>query len=137
MEGHQANGAFVACGPPGFTALALINLGSQARKMSLVLPFSIRTFRPAVLTSLLSLLSTSDAVQQPSAARSRLSSRRRDLVLIQRAHRTPPLRPVRLLFRLWRATVLVQSPQAPQRDPWMSAALPLPSSDLSFTRPMN
>jgi hypothetical protein len=34
MEGHQANGAFVACGPPGFTALALINLGSQARKMS-------------------------------------------------------------------------------------------------------
>ncbi|KAI0082018.1 hypothetical protein K474DRAFT_1703482 [Panus rudis PR-1116 ss-1] len=26
MEGHQANGAFVACGPPGFTALALINL---------------------------------------------------------------------------------------------------------------
>ena len=34
MEGHQANGAFVVCGPPGFTALALINLGSQARKMS-------------------------------------------------------------------------------------------------------
>jgi len=33
MEGHQANGAFVACGPPGFTALALINLGSQARKI--------------------------------------------------------------------------------------------------------
>ena len=37
MEGHQANGAFVACGPPGFTALALINLGSQARKMSAVM----------------------------------------------------------------------------------------------------
>ena len=37
MEGHQANGAFVACGPPGFTALALINLGSQARKMSEVM----------------------------------------------------------------------------------------------------
>ncbi|KAH9967578.1 voltage-dependent anion channel-domain-containing protein [Russula dissimulans] len=33
MEGHQANGAFVACGPPGFTALALINLGSNARKI--------------------------------------------------------------------------------------------------------
>lgn len=33
MEGHQANGAFVACGPPGFTALALINLGSAARKI--------------------------------------------------------------------------------------------------------
>ncbi|KAF8756877.1 Voltage-dependent anion channel [Rhizoctonia solani] len=31
MDGHQANGAFVACGPPGFTALALINLGKQAR----------------------------------------------------------------------------------------------------------
>ncbi|KAI9460729.1 voltage-dependent anion channel [Russula earlei] len=33
MEGHQANGAFVACGPPGFTALALLNLGSYARKI--------------------------------------------------------------------------------------------------------
>ncbi|KAH9166888.1 voltage-dependent anion channel-domain-containing protein [Lactarius sanguifluus] len=33
MEGHQANGAFVACGPPGFTALALINLGGHARKI--------------------------------------------------------------------------------------------------------
>ena len=33
MEGHQANGAFVACGPPGFTALALINLGDKARQM--------------------------------------------------------------------------------------------------------
>ena len=45
MEGHQANGAFVACGPPGFTALALINLGSQARKMLLVifLPLAVRT----------------------------------------------------------------------------------------------
>ncbi|KDN49698.1 hypothetical protein RSAG8_01763, partial [Rhizoctonia solani AG-8 WAC10335] len=31
MDGHQANGAFVACGPPGFTALALLNLGKQAR----------------------------------------------------------------------------------------------------------
>ncbi|EKM52736.1 uncharacterized protein PHACADRAFT_126777 [Phanerochaete carnosa HHB-10118-sp] len=31
LEGHQANGAFVACGPPGFTALALINLGKQAQ----------------------------------------------------------------------------------------------------------
>ena len=33
MDGHQANGAFVACGPPGFTALALINLGDNARNM--------------------------------------------------------------------------------------------------------
>ncbi|KZV70721.1 hypothetical protein PENSPDRAFT_578977 [Peniophora sp. CONT] len=31
MEGHQANGVFVAAGPPGFTALALINLGQSAR----------------------------------------------------------------------------------------------------------
>ncbi|KAF5372070.1 hypothetical protein D9758_004989 [Tetrapyrgos nigripes] len=31
LDGHQANGAFVACGPPGFTALALINLGDHAR----------------------------------------------------------------------------------------------------------
>jgi len=50
MEGHQANGAFVACGPPGFTALALINLGSNARKMSLVTFSPICTFRPEVLT---------------------------------------------------------------------------------------
>jgi hypothetical protein len=33
MEGHQANGAFVACGPPGFTAIALINLGARSREM--------------------------------------------------------------------------------------------------------
>lgn len=33
MSGHQANGAFVACGPPGFTALALIHLGREARRM--------------------------------------------------------------------------------------------------------
>ncbi|KAL0577115.1 hypothetical protein V5O48_004868 [Marasmius crinis-equi] len=33
LEGHQANGAFVACGPPGFTALALINLGKHAREL--------------------------------------------------------------------------------------------------------
>ncbi|KAI0316182.1 voltage-dependent anion channel-domain-containing protein [Amylostereum chailletii] len=33
MDGHQANGAFVACGPPGFTALALINLGDRARQI--------------------------------------------------------------------------------------------------------
>ncbi|CAE6426634.1 unnamed protein product [Rhizoctonia solani] len=33
MSGHQANGAFVACGPPGFTALALINLGASAREI--------------------------------------------------------------------------------------------------------
>lgn len=31
LDGHQANGAFVACGPPGFTALALLNLGQHAR----------------------------------------------------------------------------------------------------------
>ncbi|KAF8257459.1 voltage-dependent anion channel-domain-containing protein [Lactarius quietus] len=33
MEGHQANAAFIACGPPGFTALSLITLGSHARKI--------------------------------------------------------------------------------------------------------
>jgi Voltage-dependent anion channel len=48
MEGHQANGAFVACGPPGFTAVALINLGSQARKMFLVI-FN-HLFNPEALT---------------------------------------------------------------------------------------
>jgi len=31
LDGHQANGAFVACGPPGFTALALVKLGQQAQ----------------------------------------------------------------------------------------------------------
>ncbi|KAG0144429.1 hypothetical protein CROQUDRAFT_47333 [Cronartium quercuum f. sp. fusiforme G11] len=30
MEGHQANGAFVMAGPPGFTAVALISLGRVA-----------------------------------------------------------------------------------------------------------
>jgi hypothetical protein len=51
MEGHQANGAFVACGPPGFTALALINLGSQARKMSeVMLPSPTALSAPEVLT---------------------------------------------------------------------------------------
>lgn len=33
LEGHQANGAFVACGPPGFTAIAMINLGANARTL--------------------------------------------------------------------------------------------------------
>ncbi|PBK60602.1 hypothetical protein ARMSODRAFT_897712 [Armillaria solidipes] len=31
MHGGQANGAFVACGPPGFSALTLITLGDHAR----------------------------------------------------------------------------------------------------------
>ena len=39
MDGGQASGAFVACGPPGFTALALIHLGENAREMyALLLP---------------------------------------------------------------------------------------------------
>jgi len=33
LEGHQANGAFVACGPPGFTALVLLKLGEQSKIM--------------------------------------------------------------------------------------------------------
>ncbi|KAF8657318.1 hypothetical protein AX16_002240 [Volvariella volvacea WC 439] len=33
LEGHQANGAFVVCGPPGFTALALMNLGQSSRSI--------------------------------------------------------------------------------------------------------
>ncbi|TFL01185.1 voltage-dependent anion channel [Pterulicium gracile] len=33
LEGHQANGAFVVCGPPGFSALALLNLGARAREI--------------------------------------------------------------------------------------------------------
>ncbi|KAK0474111.1 voltage-dependent anion channel-domain-containing protein [Armillaria novae-zelandiae] len=35
LEGHQANRAFVACGPPGFTALALIRLADEARTIVL------------------------------------------------------------------------------------------------------
>jgi len=31
LEGAQASGAFVACAPPGFTALALLNLGEHAK----------------------------------------------------------------------------------------------------------
>ncbi|KAI3620962.1 malic acid transport protein mae1 [Moniliophthora roreri] len=46
LEGHQANGAFVAAGPPGFTALALINLGKNARRLldahNLITPTSRR-----------------------------------------------------------------------------------------------
>ncbi|KAK7451701.1 hypothetical protein VKT23_012380 [Stygiomarasmius scandens] len=33
MDGSQANSAFVTCGPPGFTALALINLGVHAQEI--------------------------------------------------------------------------------------------------------
>ncbi|KAJ8519350.1 hypothetical protein ONZ45_g3704 [Pleurotus djamor] len=33
LEGHQANGAFVTCGPPGFTALALLQLGMRAKEI--------------------------------------------------------------------------------------------------------
>ncbi|KAI0040324.1 hypothetical protein FA95DRAFT_1503014 [Auriscalpium vulgare] len=33
MEGGQASGAFVAVGPPGFTAFALIGLGGQAQEI--------------------------------------------------------------------------------------------------------
>ncbi|EIN03576.1 hypothetical protein PUNSTDRAFT_147009 [Punctularia strigosozonata HHB-11173 SS5] len=33
MDGQQANAAFVAVGPPGFTALALRNLGDHAREI--------------------------------------------------------------------------------------------------------
>ncbi|TIB01119.1 hypothetical protein E3P96_02463 [Wallemia ichthyophaga] len=42
MEGHQANGAFVAAGPPGFTALALLKLGEEARE---IFP-QVTTFTP-------------------------------------------------------------------------------------------
>ncbi|KAH7341936.1 voltage-dependent anion channel [Rhizoctonia solani] len=58
MSGHQANGAFVACGPPGFTALALINLGASARdifpRYNLVSPLAGEIFYAAsVLSALL------------------------------------------------------------------------------------
>ncbi|KAI0028289.1 voltage-dependent anion channel [Vararia minispora EC-137] len=33
LDGSQANGAFVAVGPPGFTALALLNLGIRSREI--------------------------------------------------------------------------------------------------------
>lgn len=44
MDGAQASGAFVACGPPGFTAIALINLADHAREMSVLRPPSCRSF---------------------------------------------------------------------------------------------
>ncbi|KAI8992735.1 voltage-dependent anion channel [Trametes punicea] len=34
LNGHQANGAFVAVGPPGFTALALMKLGENAAEIA-------------------------------------------------------------------------------------------------------
>lgn len=36
LSSAQANAAFVACGPPGFTAAALILLGRHARNMSVL-----------------------------------------------------------------------------------------------------
>ncbi|KAF9013541.1 voltage-dependent anion channel-domain-containing protein [Cyathus striatus] len=33
-EGQQANGAFICCGPPGFTALALIELGAFSKDIT-------------------------------------------------------------------------------------------------------
>ncbi|KAI0066516.1 hypothetical protein BV25DRAFT_1820496 [Artomyces pyxidatus] len=58
MDGHQANGAFVACGPPGFTAFALINLGQQAQKIlplhNLISPLAGEVFfASSVLSGLL------------------------------------------------------------------------------------
>lgn len=44
LKGHQANGAFVACGPPGFTALALLKLGQQARAMCVILISELSKF---------------------------------------------------------------------------------------------
>mgnify|MGYP007051651059 CR=1 FL=1 len=38
LEGPAANGAFIICGPPGFTALALIRLGEEARAMCVYSP---------------------------------------------------------------------------------------------------
>lgn len=59
MDGHQANGAFVACGPPGFTALALINLGAKAREIlpqyRLVSPLAGEIFYAASVMSALLL----------------------------------------------------------------------------------
>ncbi|KAG8708220.1 hypothetical protein FRC11_006666 [Ceratobasidium sp. 423] len=59
MGGHQANGAFVACGPPGFTALALINLGASARdifpRYNLVSPAAGEIFYAASVMSALLL----------------------------------------------------------------------------------
>ncbi|TFK95178.1 voltage-dependent anion channel-domain-containing protein [Pterulicium gracile] len=58
LEGHQANGAFVVCGPPGFSALALLNLGARAREIlpahNLVSPLAGEIwFAASVLTSLM------------------------------------------------------------------------------------
>jgi len=33
LDGHQANGAFIAAGPPGFSALILFNMGKIASKL--------------------------------------------------------------------------------------------------------
>ncbi|KAF9042662.1 hypothetical protein BDZ89DRAFT_273056 [Hymenopellis radicata] len=32
-DGHEANSAFIVCGPPGFTALALIHLGQESKNI--------------------------------------------------------------------------------------------------------
>ena len=33
LKNREATGAFIVCGPPGFTALAIIKLGADARDM--------------------------------------------------------------------------------------------------------
>ncbi|THG98785.1 hypothetical protein EW026_g3460 [Hermanssonia centrifuga] len=53
MNGGQANGAFVACGPPGFTALALLNLGEQAQ--AIIIP-ALMLFGLAVFFFLFGIL---------------------------------------------------------------------------------
>ncbi|CAE6392676.1 unnamed protein product [Rhizoctonia solani] len=59
MSGHQANGAFVASGPPRFTALALINLGGLAREIfpqyNLISPMAGEIFYAASIMSALLL----------------------------------------------------------------------------------
>jgi tellurite resistance protein TehA-like permease len=52
LQGHQANGAFVACGPPGFTALALLKLGQQAQTMCVI---SISKLSKSLFNSKISL----------------------------------------------------------------------------------
>ena len=60
LEGHQANGAFVACGPPGFTALALIKLGEAARtilpEFNLISPMAGEIFYASSVMGALMLL---------------------------------------------------------------------------------
>lgn len=102
MDGHQANGAFVAAGPPGFTALALVNLGARAQEMFASLFFIAFIFRATNCHHLLSLKFASAWID--------LTKRRRDNLRLECPISIDAIRARNIPVRSRRASVLVQAP---------------------------